>query len=259
MIATLRAIGATMRAAFAEAISNRSAFWSQVGAMILNDLGWVAFWVLFFNRVGRVRGWDSSRVLLLLAILATSAGLVLGLLSNARRIGNMAADGDLDAVLALPVPPLAYLLVRRIDPVNLGDTIFGVILFLTLGTPTPARVTVFVAGTLASAMVLTGFLVASGSLAFFIGRSETSDVGLHAILILASYPADIFRGAPKLLLYTVVPAAFVSAVPTQLVDHFDPVDALLLGGVAGLAAALGWGTFTLGLRRYTSGAVWTRA
>ena len=36
--------------------------------------------------VGDVRGWDVDRVLLLLAVLCTSAGLVLGLLSNSRRI-----------------------------------------------------------------------------------------------------------------------------------------------------------------------------
>jgi ABC-2 type transport system permease protein len=255
----VRAVAATARAAFAEAIGNRSALWTQVVAMVVNDCAWVAFWLLFFDRVGDVRGWDASRVLLLFAILTTSAGLVLGFLSNARRIGQLAADGGLDAVLALPVSPLACLLVRRIDATNLGDLAFGLVLFALGGEPSPGRVAVYVAGVVAGAVLLTGFLVAAGSVAFFAGRGEAGDLGLHAILLLAGYPADIFTGAPKALLYTAVPAAFVAAVPATLVDEFDAATAAVLAAVAALFAVAGWAAFTLGLRRYTSGSLWTRA
>src|SRR5262245_8062680 len=103
---------ATLRAASTEALANRRSVWIQVPSRVVNDLGWVAFWVIFYRRVGTVRGWDTGRTMLLLSVLATSAGLVLGLFSNVRRIGQMAIDGELDAVLALPVPPLSHLLVR---------------------------------------------------------------------------------------------------------------------------------------------------
>ena len=52
--------------------------------------------------------------------------------------------------------------------------------------------------------------------------------------------------------------AFVSGVPAELVDDFDVGDAALMLGVAGVFAALGWGTFTAGLRRYSSGSAWGR-
>jgi ABC-2 type transport system permease protein len=255
----MRAVLATMRAAVAEAWANRQAFWVQVLAMVVNDIAWVGFWLLFFDRVGTVRGWDADRVLLLFAVLTTSAGLVLGVLANARSVGRMATEGQLDAVLALPVPPLAYLLVRRIETTNLGDFLFGIALFVVAGSPTLERTGIYVAGTLAAAVLLTGFLVATGSLAFFAGRSETGELGLHAMLLLASYPADIFTGTSKVLLYTAVPAAFVAAVPSTLVDDFDPATALALGGAAAAFAFTGWALFTLGLRRYTSGSLWTRA
>jgi ABC-2 type transport system permease protein len=255
----VRAVLATMRAALAEVRANPAALWTQAGAMVANDVAWVAFWLLFFDRVGDVRGWDADGVLLLFAILTTDAGLVLGLLSNARRVGQLAADGELDAVLALPVPPLAYLLVRRIDATNLGDVAFGVGLFALAGEPTPQRVAVYLAGVVAGAVVLAGFLVATGSVTFFTGRGEVGELGLHSILLLAAYPADIFTGAPKALLYTAVPAAFVAAVPSTLVDDFDLAKAAILAAVAAAVAFAGWATFTLGLRRYTSGSVWTQA
>jgi ABC-2 type transport system permease protein len=137
--------------------------------------------------------------------------------------------------------------------------VFGIVLFAVAGDPTLERTAVFVVASIGAAVLFTGFLVATGSLAFFAGRSEGGEFGLHAMLLLASYPADIFTGASKALLYTAVPAAFVAAVPATLVDDFDMTRALALAGAAAVFALAGWILFTLGLRRYTSGSIWTHA
>ena len=255
----MRALAATLRNALAEAGANRLALGSQMAVMIVNDVVWVAFWVLFFRKVGTLHGWDADRILVLLAVITSASGLTLGVLANARRIGVMAVEGELDAVLTLPVAPLPYLLLRRVEPVNMGDLAFGVLLFAVAGDPTPVRALTFVGGVLVAATLMTGFLVLTGSLAFFVGRSEAGELGFHAILLLGSYPVDVFAGAAKVFLHTVVPAAFVSAVPARLIDDFDVTDAALMAGVAAAFAVAGWTGFTLGLRRYTSGAVWTRA
>jgi ABC-2 type transport system permease protein len=258
-VGSARGLAATARGAFAEAWANRAGFWSQITAMAVNDIAWVGFWALFFDRVGTVRGWDRDRVLLLLAVLTTSAGFVLGLLGNARRIGQVAAAGELDAALALPVPTLPYLLVRRVEPVHLGDLVFGVVLFAAAGHPSPARTATYLLGVAASVLLLTGFLVAIGSTAFFAGRGDAGELGFHAVLLFASYPIDVFTGGAKVFLYTVVPAAFVAAVPAKLVDSFDRSLAVVAVGVAVAFAALGWALFERGLRRYTSGSMWTDA
>ena len=90
---------ATLRTAFLEAWSNRRGFWFQIGIMAANDVAWVIFWVLFFRKVGTLKGWDTHKVLLLFAILTTVSGTGLGLLSNSRRLGELIAGGSLDAAL----------------------------------------------------------------------------------------------------------------------------------------------------------------
>ena len=157
------------------------------------------------------------------------------------------------------MPPLAHLLVRRIETTNLGDLGFGVVLFVVAGHPTVERTAVYLVGVVVAATLFTGFLVAAGSLSFFVGRNEAGELGFQTVLLLAMYPVDLFGGASKVLLYTVVPAAFVGAVPARLVDHFDPVLAAAALAAACVFALIGWASFTLGLRRYTSGSVWTRA
>ena len=107
--------------------------------------------------------------------------------------------------------------------------------------------------------MVTGFLVLVGSSAFFVGRSEAGELGFHALLLFSSYPVDIFAGATKVFLYVVVPAGFVSSVPARIIDDFDWRWALLLTAVALAAASAGSAAFTLGLRRYSGGSLWTQA
>lgn len=256
----MKALAATLRSAVAEAAANRLALLFQMGVMIVNDAMWIAFWVLFFRSAGTVRGWDTDRVLVLLAVLTTAGGITLGLLSNARHLGSRVLDGSLDAALSLPVPTLAHLLARRIEPTNLGDLVFGVGLFAIAGDPTPRRVAVFAITTVAATVLMTSFLVLVGSLSFFLGRNDGGDLGFHALLLMSSYPVDLFGGAAKVMLYTVVPAAFVSSVPSRLIDDWSSGLALGLLGVTLAFAVASVLAFHAGVRRYSSsGSGWTRA
>jgi len=255
----VRAALVSLRGAVLETLANPVALWSQSTIMVVNNAVWVGFWFAFFEQTTDLRGWDLNGVLQLWAVLTAVAGIALGLLANCRAIARLVVDGGLDAVLTLPVPPLAWILARRVEATNLGDGLFGLVLFALTGPLTPGRIAVFAFVVACGTAVLTGFLVVVESLVFFTGDGEFGRLAFNAIVTLSSYPTDIFSGVVRLLLYTLVPAAFVSAVPARLLTRFDPGLAALLLAAAVLAAVAGWATFTLGLRRYTSGSAWTRA
>jgi ABC-2 type transport system permease protein len=70
---------------------------------------------------------------------------------------------------------------------------------------------------------------------------------------LTTYPSDIFKGLARALLFSVVPAGFISYLPIGLLRDFSPP--FVWGAVfvtLGLTAA-GTLLFRFGLRRYTSG------
>jgi ABC-2 type transport system permease protein len=255
----MRVALATWRLALADGIANPGSFLLQLLFMIANDVVWVIFWILFFNRVGHVRGWSLGDMFVLYSVIMLVAGTTLGLLANSRRIGQLVADGGLDEALVLPVTPLAFILARRIDPANAGDAVFGLVFFFLASHPSPERVLLFLGAAVAGTTVLVSFLVICGSLTFFVGgRGEQADLGLNALVLFASYPLDLFGGATKVILFTIIPAAFVSGLPVSLVRHFDPGTAMAVMAVTALMAALAGITFTLGLRRYASGSVWVR-
>ena len=64
---------------------------------------------------------------------------------------------------------------------------------------------------------------------------------------------NIFTGVVRLLLFTIVPAGFVSFVPLQLLHRFTWPLLLAMAGFTVLIVALAAGLFQLGLRRYESG------
>jgi ABC-2 type transport system permease protein len=67
------------------------------------------------------------------------------------------------------------------------------------------------------------------------------------------YPIDIFPRVVRLLLYTVVPAAMVGALPAQLLFEFRWDRLLAMVGFAGLAMVAARTVFVRGLQRYESG------
>jgi ABC-2 type transport system permease protein len=92
------------------------------------------------------------------------------------------------------------------------------------------------------------------SLSFWVGNaSGFAGMASNAMVTFALYPVSLFEGSAKFILFTLVPAAFMGAVPAAFVHHFSwtllaeifLADFILLG----LALLI----FRAGLRRYESG------
>jgi ABC-2 type transport system permease protein len=67
------------------------------------------------------------------------------------------------------------------------------------------------------------------------------------------YPITLFDNYAKLILFTVIPAAFVGAVPAEFIRSFTWQSLLELVAGAVVFLLLAVSIFRLGLRRYESG------
>ncbi len=255
-----RQLWAVFRAACAETWADRTAFWSRTMLMFANDVVWVIFFSILFHKAGTLRGWTFDQMAVLFAVTTAAVGVGVGLFANSRRIGKLISDGGLDSALTLPISPLGVLLLRKTEPVFIGDAIFGVTLFFVLGHPTPLRFLVFVGTAALGATILISFLVLISSSVFFLrGRHEHVELAFNSLTLFCTYPADLYGGLMKLVLFTALPAALISTVPAHLVNHFDLQTFAALVFVALAFAFLARKTFYVGLRRYQSGSLWTGA
>ncbi|MBW5444773.1 hypothetical protein GE107_01680 [Cohnella sp. CFH 77786] len=252
--AALRFLLTCWKVNLASAMEYRLSFVLLAGMMFLNNFIWLFFWHLFFERFPAVQGWELRDVMMLWGISAGGFGWASVLFGNFHRIASIVSSGQLDVYLAQPKPVLLNVLASRMSVTAAGDFVFGVVIYFLAGDLSLRGAMLFVLGLLIAGLLFMAVMVAAGSAAFFVGNSEGLSQQLFNIfLALTTYPSGIFRGFAKLMLFTIVPAGFISYMPIGLLRDFDPAFAAGAIGMTLLFGAAGIGLFRAGLRRYASG------
>ena len=173
---------------------------------------------------------------------------------NGTMLAGMIAEGKLDAWMLYPRALLSHLLLGRMSASSWGDAIFGYVIYFFMVQPNPAQFLLFVLLSFSTALLFVGFSVATGSLSFFVGNaSELATQWRMSMITFGTYPAVLFDGGVRLLLFTLIPAGFITYFPVLALRDLSLINGLyaLLGALAVLAVAIV--IFYTGLRRYESG------
>jgi viologen exporter family transport system permease protein len=136
----------------------------------------------------------------------------------------------------------------------MGDFSYGFVSYAMSGQFTWDGLARFTVGMLTGAAVFASFLIIVQSLSFWLGMlPNLSGLAVNAIITFGIYPITLFDNTAKFILFTIIPAALMGAVPAQFVHSFtwQTLGELFLGALIFLALALT--VFRLGLRRYESG------
>jgi ABC-2 type transport system permease protein len=237
------------------AMEYRVSFISQIVGMLINNGIYFVFWIIFFNQFGTVRGYNMDEIFLLFAIVTLGYGLGFMFAGNTRQqLAYLIAQGRLDYYLVFPRNLLLHVIFSRMTVSTVGDVVFGLIAYTFTGRFALVEVGLFLLTAVLSAIIFVGYAVISGSLAFYMGAAQyASQQMTNAMVTFSLYPNALFSGAARLMLYTVIPAAFVGAVPVDIVRFQDGRLLLLLGGVALVIWLIAVVMFYAGLRRYESG------
>lgn len=250
----LRFLLAVWKANLLSAMEYRVSFLSQMIGMMLNNAMYFIIWVIFFDRFKDVRGWGLTDMYVTFGITASSFGLVSLLFGNAFYLGEIITQGRLDYYLSLPRPVLLHSLASRTIPSGMGDFTYGFISFCMSGSFTWDGILRFSLAVLFAAAVFASFLIIVQSLAFWIGNSvNIAATAVNAMITFAIYPITLFDSTTKLILFTLIPAALMGAVPAAFTRTFtwQTLAELLAGAIIFLALAIA--VFYRGLRHYESG------
>jgi ABC-2 type transport system permease protein len=251
---TLSFLWALFRTNLKAVTALRGSFVLSMTFMALNNAAFFVFWWVLMERVGQVRGWQLSDVELLFGISAAGFGLMQATAGGAVHLSRFIDEGALDPLLAQPKPTLLYALGCRSQASGFGDLASGLAFMALSGHlswHSAPRVFVCV---LASCAAYLASCVSFFSLAFWVKKTHGLSRQLLDILITFSlYPEPLFGGALRLLLFTLLPAGFVSYLPASVVRSASLVDmACMLFGTA-FYVWLAVRIFRAGLKRYASG------
>lgn len=232
----------------------RMSFFLTAGMMMLNNTVFLFFWVMYFQRFPLINGWDITDVLMIWAVSTAGYGWSNMLFGNGGRIAFLVAHGELDLYLSQPKPVLLNVLVNRMVLTAIGDFLFALILYLWFGDHSPLGAVKYVLAVLLTGLIFLFFRVLIQSMAFYIGNAEGLASQLYMGLItFSTYPTDIFQSWGKIMLFTVMPAGFISYMPIGLMRQADWP---FISGTAAAVVVLGIGAalvFYRGLARYSSG------
>jgi len=70
---------------------------------------------------------------------------------------------------------------------------------------------------------------------------------------LSTYPFSIYEGFVKIILLTVVPIGFITGIPVEIIQSFNPTLLLYMVIATITAVVLAITIFKIGLKRYESG------
>lgn len=250
----LKFLLAIWKANLLSAMEYRVAFLSQAIGMMVNDFMYFVIWIIFFDRFNDVRGWGLSDMYVTYGVLASSFGLVSLFFGNAFNLSDIISKDRLDYYLSFPRPVLLHAVASRMIASGMGDFSYGFISYALSGHFTWDGLARFLLATLLAAVVFAAFLILIQSLAFWLGiMSNLSALALNAMLTFGIYPITLFDNYAKLILFTLIPAALMGAVPAEFIRTFtwQTLAQLLVGAIVFLLVAIA--VFRLGLRRYESG------
>lgn len=238
----------------AGAMEFRLSFLMTAGMMMVNNAVWILFWGLYFLRFPVVNGWELRDVMMMWAVSAGGFGLSAVFFGNAYRLASLIAGGQIDLYLTQPKPVLLHILISRMSVSAIGDVLFALILFTAFGDTSWIGMLKFALALLIAMLFFLFFVVAAHSLAFFIGNAEgVAHQLFSAFLNFSTYPTGIFRGLGRLVMFTVIPAGFISYLPIGLLREAEPLFLAQAVGMALLVTCGGIGLFHAGLRKYSSG------
>jgi len=253
-VSTLRFLRALFATNLKASAALRGAFLMQVAFMIANNMIFFVMWWVSFDHFDEVNGWRIEDMLAIYGMVAGSFGLSVVFGAGARDLTRLIVEGDLDSFLSQPKSPLLQTVASRSQASGWGDLVTAFLLmglsgYLSVSSLLPALV-----GMVCGGVVLLATTVMIHCSAFWLSNIEDlSRAASEFIVLFSAYPKTIYSGALQVVLFTIIPAGFISFLPvdTLRMPGFGVI-ALVIGGAAlysGLAVAL----FRAGLRRYESG------
>ncbi|MDD9270389.1 ABC transporter permease [Paenibacillus sp. GCM10023248] len=238
----------------AGAMEFRLSFLLTAGMMVINNVVWIVFWGIYFGRFPVLNGWELQDVMMLWAVAAGGFGVMATFFGNAMRIGNLIATGQLDVYLTQPKPVLLHVLISRMSVSAIGDVLFALLIYIAFGDKSLIGLLKFALAMVLSTLIFLFFTISVNCLAFWLGNTEGLSFQLfNALLTFTTYPTSIFKGFGKLVLFTVLPAGFISYLPIGLLRQIDLPFILGSVAVAVFLCVVGIQLFYKGLRRYSSG------
>lgn len=243
-----------VRTSIRASISVRGAFLLESVLMIANNLVFLLMWWILFRQFKEVAGWTMRDMIALNAIGMGAYGLMQICFGGIKDLSKIILNGDLDPLMTQPKNLLLHLAGSKSLSKGWGHLMTTAILVIIGKLATPTTIPLIIIGIICGCLIFTSMSIIAHSLVFWLGAVESvSKKYCDSLFLFALYPTNIYSGWLQVVMFTLIPAAFIGYLPVQLLRQFSwlSLAALCLSAVG--FVVLAFAIFHLGLKRYESG------
>ncbi|MBN2086202.1 MAG: ABC-2 family transporter protein [Anaerolineales bacterium] len=226
---------------------------------VLQLLG-VMFLGVLYSRIPPIQGWTMWEIVLILASIFFTEGVVSFAFEGMWRIVRLINLGDMDRFLLRPVSPILQILTYDIGAHGIGNMITGVILCVIALSRTEIlwtwdRILYLPVLIVSAAAIRTAISFAANCSGFWLTSFYNAfPLMVHQMADFAKYPTTLFTEPIQFFITVVLPYAFIGYIPAVYLFHKQPwgAAAWLAPLVAVWCVLIARAVFYRGLRRYDS-------
>ena len=168
---------------------------------------------------------SSGQFLFLYFFAHLSYSICMLVFNNLRSMGQYIQSGMFDRMLLMPVNTIAYVCSYNFDFSVIGQVVTGIILFLFFGNSygiewSAGSVLMTAIFLLCSVLILASILIVLSSMAYHVIDWKPLDNMFGAFKEMLWYPINIYNEVVKIILYSLVPLAYIAFIPMQMVYNF---------------------------------------
>ena len=231
---------------------NKASFFSNIVFMILNNASFIIQWIVIYSIKKDIGGFALKDVILLWGMAAFTYGISRFFFKNAFNLSETITNGKLDAFLVQPKDVLLSSIASDVEVSAIGDLLYGYIMLIVYGI-TLKKFLLFTLFGVCGGLILTSMSVIFSSLSFWFTKSDMiCDTANQLMVNFATYPDTIFKGAAKVILYTIVPVGISTYMPVNIIRSFDIYSFIIIITITIVPITLAYIIFYKGLRRYSS-------
>lgn len=232
----------------------RASFWIQIGVMFFQNFIFLSIWFFFFQKFQEIRGWKMSDYYLLFGIANISFGMLSIFFGGAFRLSEMIITQGIEPYMTQPKSILIQTIGSDSKPSGWGDIFSGLVMFGLSGYASFKNWPYLILIILTSFFLMTATTIIIHSLVFWVRSLEQMTESMFFMFMhLCVQPNHIFQGMLKLIIYTIVPVAFISTLPVEMIRSNSPSYLGVILIATFLYSSIAVFIFYKGLQRYESG------
>ena len=241
---------------FKNAKELKSAFFTSVIGMCINNIAFLILWYHFGTMIGNINGWEPFDIFGLYAFGGIAYGIVAAFFYGVHNIPTYISTGNFDKYLLTPKNTLLKVATSAISTSALGDLVYGIVCYIIFAVAAKLSLLQILFSFLLmiiAAIVYFSFSLICMSISFYLMDGENVSNGLYGMFLSASlYHGGAFTGILRVVFIFIIPSLLLGALPVELVKNMSLVNAsfILILSLLWLAIAILF--FYKSLKKYES-------